>query len=121
MPAELVRAVGRQRADDQATIVVEKSTAAVRRVTTRGLVVLFARLLVDDRLSPFLVPRLEAGAASCFATVDREDSVREAVPVDGYAAGLKAPGVVCIDPGTQGAVAITRYTCSAHISRYSSW
>lgn len=101
MPAELVRAVGRQRADDQATIVVEKSTAAVRRVTTiPGLVAVFVRLLVDDRLSPFLVPRLEAGAASCFATVDGEDSVREAVPVDGYAAGLKAPGVVCVDPGT---------------------
>lgn len=121
MPAELVRAVGRQRADDQATIVVEKSTAGRRVTTIRGLVALFVRLLVDDRLPPFLVPRLEAGTASCFATVDGEDGVSEAVPVDGYSAGLEAPGVVCVNPGTQGAVAITGYNCSAHISKYSSW
>lgn len=118
MPAELVRTVGRQRADDQATIVVEKSTAAGRRVTTiRGLVALFVRLRVDNRLSAFLVPRLEISAASCFAAVDGEDSVREACPFDGYPAGLEALGVICVHPGAHGAVAIVGYTWSAQISR----
>lgn len=91
MPAELTRTVGRQGADDQATIVVEKSTAAGRRVTTiRDLVYLFVRLHVDDRLSAFLVPRPEAGAAPCFATVDGENGVGEAGPVDSYTTGLEA-------------------------------
>lgn len=120
MPAELTRTVGRQGADDQATIVVGKSTVAGRRVTTiRGLVALFVRLRVDDRVSAFLVPRPEASAASCFAAVDGEDGVREAGPVDGYAAGFEALRVVCVDPGAQGAVAIAVYSRSAQISRYT--
>lgn len=118
MPAKLIRTVGRQGADDQATIVAERSTAAGRRVTTiGGLVALFVHLRVDNRLSAFLVPRPEAGAASCFATVDGEDGVREAAPADGYPACLETLGVVCVDPGAHGAVAIAGYTWLAHISR----
>lgn len=111
MPAKLFRTVGRHGADDEAAIVVEKSTAAGRRlITIRGLIALFVHPHVDDRLSAFLVPRIKAGAASCFATVDGEDGVREAAPADGYAACLEALGVVCVDPGAHGAVAIAEYS-----------
>lgn len=72
---------------------------------------------VDDRLAAFLVPRPEGGAAPCYTAVDGEDGVGEAGPADGYSAGFQALGVVCVDPGAQGAVAIARYIWSASISR----
>jgi len=107
VPAELVGAVGRQGADDEATVAVEPAAARGRRTTIRGLVLLFFGGRVDERLAALLVPRLEVLAAPCCAAVEWEDGVGEAGPVDGYAAGLEATGVVCVDPGAQGATAVT--------------
>lgn len=72
---------------------------------------------VDDRLAAFLVPRPEVCAAPCYAAVDGKYSVREAGPGDGYSASLDALGVVCVDPGTQRAVANAEQIWLAHISR----
>lgn len=92
MPAELVRAVGRQGTDDEAAVIVE--LAAAGGVATICDLVLFVRGHVDDGLAAFLVPRAEVGAAPCYAAVDREHGVREAGPVDGYTASLYALRVV---------------------------
>lgn len=72
---------------------------------------------VDDRLAAFLVPSPEEGAAPCYAAVDRKDGIREAGPGDCDSASLDALGVVCVDPGTQGAVANTEQIWLTHISR----
>lgn len=90
--AELVRAVGTQRADDEAAVLEAVPVGRFKSLSVE------IGDRVDDRLSALFIPRSEGSTAFANAAVSGENAGREAWPVDRDAACGDAVGVVRVDP-----------------------